>query len=246
MIAAGYTHQTVKPRGSTGAGSPPAADTLRPTPPPTHPDVHPQSMSDDQDTPPETPTIDFRRFDDDHPDGRYTVADIEALVAAIESRETLTRLLTAEEDTFDRKTAKAAIEARLDAVGGPEPPTGHSEQVTASDTADSDADSDSGAATDDATTATDDPDAADADGGGEAATPDRERTTTQVTVRAPGTGYYGGEWFDAAGTKNTEWSPRLEAEVRDGDLTLVAARHETVIPDDLLPDRQHRPGTGGR
>lgn len=63
---------------------------------------------------------------------------------------------------------------------------------------------------------------------------------TQVTLRAPSTGYYGGEWFDSGGTKNVTWSPRLADAVRDGPLTVVAARNEDALPEDLRPSRDRR------
>lgn len=62
------------------------------------------------------PHIDFRRFDDDAEDGRYTVEDIRELVTEIDGRESLETLLEAEQETFDRKTAKAAITERIESL----------------------------------------------------------------------------------------------------------------------------------
>lgn len=83
-----------------------------------------------------------------------------------------------------------------------------------------------------------DPEAPDADADGDDADADADYEpggTTQVSVRAPSTGYYNGYWFDNAGVTNIEWSPRLEEPIRDGELELVAARDESVIPPDLRP-----------
>lgn len=59
--------------------------------------------------------------------------------------------------------------------------------------------------------------------------------TTMVTIRAPATGYYGGVWFDDAGAQNVEWSSRLAAPVRAGQLELVAVRDDSVLPEDIRP-----------
>ena len=65
------------------------------------------------------------------------------------------------------------------------------------------------------------------------AIPGRQETTT-VTVQYNNTGYAGGVWFDDRGTKEVEWSPRIERALRRRELELVAVDDESQIPDELL------------
>lgn len=188
----------------------------------------------DTDPDPDTTPVPAGVAPDEETYADYTVDDAKAAVRdADASVADLQRIYEYEYATKERITLLDWLADTIRSRGGTVP------DVHAPDDADADAettDDDDGEAGE----ADDEAEADDDDEAAGAVEREHTRTTTQVAVRAPGTGYYGGHWFDNAGTETIEWDGRVEEAVRDGGLSLVAARHEDVIPADLRPGRDRR------